>query len=153
MKPKRRLSDEEGEDLLERIIGYSFSGAEELLAVLVEVFERIPENNAETLLRERNVRFVLPWFSFAVPRYHFANQNEWLIALRSELHREEWNNRLYTVAHELAHAFLEHNGVLKSPDEQQALELAADRQVIKWGFEEELWCCPYNYLDRPTGQQ
>jgi hypothetical protein len=72
----------------------------------------------------------------------------WLVCLSSDILKRSKEEALYTIAHELAHAYLEHSrhvGVSKK-EEIREREDEADKQVIKWGFESELKETPWNYL-------
>ena len=66
----------------------------------------------------------------------------WLICITPDLFNDPIECILYLIAHELAHAFLDHD----LSQEDKAKEIEADRQAIKWGFEKELRATPYNYL-------
>ena len=72
----------------------------------------------------------------------------WLVCLSPNILKIKKNQSLYTIAHELAHAYLEHSrhvGVSKK-EEIREREDEADKQVIKWGFESELKETPWNYI-------
>ncbi len=50
----------------------------------------------------------------------------------------------YTIAHEFAHVYLGHPHLTQSID----IEIEADKQAIKWGFEEELRNAGSSYIYR-----
>jgi hypothetical protein len=79
----------------------------------------------------------------------------WLVCLSPEILKIKKNQSLYTIAHELAHVYLEHSrhvGVSKK-EELREIEREADKQVIKWGFKSELDETPWNYLYGEKGRQ
>jgi hypothetical protein len=110
--------------------------------MFVKVFERIPETDGETLL-EKNFYLVIP-FSNAVYKRRISPGECWLVFLQTDLWDQEKKNDeiLYTIVHELAHLFFEHD----AQSDLCAKENEADRKVIEWGFEKELRATPHNYL-------
>lgn len=123
-----------------------------VMEIFAEVFRRIGEKDSETLILKRNVQFVIPVSSTATPFFinPFMADNRpefggmipvWLISLSPDLIRGPRHEFMYTVAHELAHALLEHGS-----GDMSEQELEADSQVLKWGFKEELKKTPFNYL-------
>jgi hypothetical protein len=117
-------------------------GSYEFFERIVKVFERIPDADAEALLR-KNFYLVIP-FSNTVYRRNIISGECWLVFLQTDL----WDKRKtddevqYTIAHELAHLFFEHD----AQSELSAKEEEADRKVIEWGFEKELRATSHNYL-------
>ena len=150
------MSDEEwAYELSERILERAVTDTDILLSALIQIFKKLPENDLEILLYDRQVYFVCPRAHSAIPFEIIDPVNEkdektdklglkhcrmWFILLTSELLDQSANEIIYTVVHEMAHAFLEHKaGGLDN-------ELEADRQVVRWGFEKELRAIPDNYL-------
>ena len=114
----------------------------EFFETVVKVFERMPETDGETILG-KNFYLVIP-FSNTVYKRNIISGECWLVFFQTDL----WNQGkkddeiLYTIAHELAHLFFEHD----AQSELSAKEEEADRKVIEWGFEKELRATPHNYL-------
>ena len=110
--------------------------------MLVKVFERIPETDGEAILG-KNFYLVIP-FSNTVYKRKINSGECWLVFLQTDLWDQEKKDDeiLYTIAHELAHLFFEHDGGGRAC----AQEEEADRKVIEWGFEKELRATPHNYL-------
>lgn len=85
---------------------------------------------------------------------HLASKNErygkmigiWLVCLSSDILKRTKDETLYTIAHELAHVYLEHGKWASELDDFSKRELEADKQVIAWGFESELRQSPFNYI-------
>lgn len=123
-------------------------GNEQLLDVLVKVFSRLPENDAFEL-RNSRLMFLLPTTCFARDIHIFSSKDEhviWLIVFTTDLLEGSKAEFIYTVAHELAHVFLGHTMSQENMDSHKTKEIAADKQVVKWGFEKELRATPDNYL-------
>ena len=70
----------------------------------------------------------------------------WLVCLSSDILKRSKKESLYTIAHEIAHAYLEHPNAASKVEKSSKREIEADRQVIKWGFESELRHTPFNYI-------
>jgi hypothetical protein len=109
---------------------------------IVKVFERIPDTDGEALLRKK-FYLVIPFANTVYKRTLFSDEC-WLVFFQTDLwNRMKTDDEIqYTIAHELAHLFFEH-------DAQSDLckkENEADRKVIEWGFEKELRATPHNYL-------
>jgi hypothetical protein len=117
-------------------------GSYEFFERIVKVFERIPDADAEALLR-KNFYLVIP-FSNTVYRRNIISGECWLVFFKTDLWNQEKKDDeiLYTIAHELAHLFFEHD----AQSDLCAKENEADRKVIEWGFEKELRATPHNYL-------
>ncbi len=109
---------------------------------IVKIFERIPAADAEGLLR-KNFYLVIP-FSNTVYKRKINSGDCWLVFFQSDLWDQKRKDEeiLYTIAHELAHLFYEHDGGGRACEQEKE----ADRKVIEWGFEEELRATPHNYL-------
>jgi len=109
---------------------------------IVKVFERIPDTDGEALLRKK-FYLVIPFANTVYKRELFSSEC-WLVFFQTDL----WDNTkkdeeiLYTLAHELAHLFFEHD----AHADLCAKENEADRKVIEWGFEKELRATPHNYI-------
>jgi len=110
--------------------------------MLVKVFERIPETDGEAIIR-KNFYLVIP-FSNTVYKRKINSGECWLVFLQTDLWDQEKKDDeiLYTIAHELAHLFFEHDGGGGAYEQEKE----ADRKVIEWGFEKELRATPHNYL-------
>jgi len=61
----------------------------------------------------------------------------WLVCLSPDILKRSKVEAIYTLAHELAHVYLEHSKHFGIPKREGLLEREkeADKQVIKWGFE------------------
>jgi hypothetical protein len=70
----------------------------------------------------------------------------WLVCLSADILKRSKKASLYTIAHEIAHAYLEHPKTASKVEKSSKREIDADRQVIKWGFESELRHTPFNYI-------
>ena len=70
----------------------------------------------------------------------------WLVCLSSDILKRSKKESLYTIAHEIAHAYLEHPNAASKIEKSSKREIEADRQVIKWGFESELRHTSFNYI-------
>ena len=70
----------------------------------------------------------------------------WLVCLSSDILKRSKKESLYTIAHEIAHVFLEHPKTASKFEKFSEKEIEADKQVIKWGFESELRQTPFNYI-------
>ena len=77
---------------------------------------------------------------------HFTSKNGrydmmvgiWLVCLSSDILKGSKQESLYTIAHELAYVYLELPKTTGRIEEFSELEIEADKQVLKWGFESEL---------------
>jgi len=70
----------------------------------------------------------------------------WLVCLSSDILKRSKKESLYTIAHEIAHVYLEHPKAESELEKSSGREIDADKQVIKWGFESELRQTPFNYI-------
>ena len=70
----------------------------------------------------------------------------WLVCLSSDILKRSKKESLYTIAHEIAHVYLEHPKTASKLEKFSKKEIEADKQVIKWGFESELRQTPFNYI-------
>jgi hypothetical protein len=128
------------------ILGFTLAEHDQLRGVLMEVFERMPQEDLEVLIEERRIRFILAAWNQAI---HFPVPQAgdyYLLVIQSNFCDWPHSNQIYTVAHELAHAFLEHKAT------SVKIEFLADKQVVRWGFKEELKAVPNSYL-RGTGME
>lgn len=114
----------------------------QLQDLLAEVFERLPQEDVETLLEERQIRFILASTSHAI---YLPRGDHWLLVLGRGFLKYRQTEKIYVIAHEMAHAFLKHKGSSSAKH-----EFLTDRQVVRWGFEDELEAVPGSYL-RGTG--
>jgi hypothetical protein len=62
----------------------------------------------------------------------------WLVCLSSEILKRSKKESLYTIAHELAHVYLEIPKTASMIEEFSEKEREVDEQVIKWNFKTEL---------------
>ena len=98
---------------------------------------RLPQEDAEVLIEERRVRFLLATRNQAI---HLPAGDCYLLAIQSSFFNWSHSERVYVVCHEMAHAFLEHKAT------SAKAEFLADRRVVRWGFEDELESVPNSYL-------
>lgn len=131
-----KIDSEEIEALMLEI---AYPEHEQFRDLLAEVFERVPQEDAEILVEERNIRFILAVSSqsiyFPVP----LPADYYLLVLESTFCDWPHSEQIYTVAHEMAHAFLDHRPTGSSdPNFGDRRELETDEQVIKWGFENQV---------------
>jgi hypothetical protein len=61
----------------------------------------------------------------------------WLICLSSDILKRSKEEALYTIAHELAHVYLEIPKIASMIEEFSDQDKEADKQIIEWGFESE----------------
>ena len=128
-----------------RLHGCASIEKDKVVSLISKVFNRIPEDDLVVLELKRNVQFIMPAHATAEVIYvnpiadpEYGMVTVWLISLPPARAKHPEHEFIYTVAHEMAHVFLEHTGRVKSENPIKELELKADRQVIKWGFEDEL---------------
>jgi len=70
----------------------------------------------------------------------------WLICLSSDILKRSKEQSLYTIAHELAHVYLEIPKTASMIEGLKEKEREVDEQVIKWDFESELRQTQLNYI-------
>ena len=70
----------------------------------------------------------------------------WLVCLSSDILKRSKEEALYTIAHELAHVYLELPKTASMIEEFSEKEREVDKQVIKWNFESELRQTKFNYM-------
>jgi len=70
----------------------------------------------------------------------------WLICLSYDILKRSKNESLYTIAHELAHVYLELPKTVSSIEEFSEIEREIDEQVIKWNFKSEVQQKKLNYI-------
>ncbi|HAJ27073.1 MAG TPA: hypothetical protein DCG53_07490 [Syntrophus sp. (in: bacteria)] len=119
------------------------------------VMKKIPERDRFDL-QKKHVVVVLAdkTNSFCVPAWFILQQSEeictsisiHLIVLSPGIVERPRRSAVYTIAHELAHAYLGHSYFVNSDEEAKENEIKADQQVIKWGFKKELMSDPDNYI-------
>ena len=136
-----------------RVFGIGTMEKDKVVRIIESVFERIPPEDKLTITLKRNVAFVVPYNATAEVLYvnPMANPDTkmvpiWIVSLPKETFTGKEYECVYTIAHELAHVFLEHapNGKGETIRE---IEIAADKQVIVWGFDKELQLSPYSYIN------
>ena len=136
---------------------------DQLISIILEVLNRIPSDDRDVLTLGRNLRFVVPIINCTADRVVIfpspsINNNDspqpidvWLVCLNSEILKDPKDEIIYTIAHELAHVYLEHSkfgGAVLSKEDNNKREIDTDKQVIKWGFESELRKSKNNYIYR-----
>ena len=124
------------------ILGCRPTERDKFLDLLVKVFKRLPEEDAAILIEQRKIRVILATTNLAI---HLAG-GHWLLVLESGFFNWPHPEQVYTVVHEMAHAFLEHKAT------SAKVEFLADRRVVRWGFEDELEAVPNSYL-RGSGME
>lgn len=136
-----------------RLHGCASTDKDKVVSLISKVFNRIPEDDLFVLTVKRNVQFIMPADATtevifvkpkADPKYGMVPV--WLISLPPTRAKYPEHEFIYTVAHEMAHVFLEHTGRDESKNAIKESELEADRQVIKWEFEDELKETGHNYI-------
>ena len=70
----------------------------------------------------------------------------WLVCLSSDILKRSKNESLYTIAHELAHVYLELPKTVSSIEEFSEIEREIDEQVIKWNVKSEVQQKKINYI-------
>ena len=70
----------------------------------------------------------------------------WLVCLSSDILKRSKDESLYTIAHELAHVYLEIPKTASMIEGFTEKEREVDEQVIKWDFESELRQTQLNYI-------
>jgi len=70
----------------------------------------------------------------------------WLVCLSSDILKRSKKESLYTIAHELAHVYLELPKTASMIEGFTKKEREVDEQVIKWNFESELRQKQINYI-------
>ena len=127
---------------------------EKINRVFNKVLKKIPIDD-KVALSKKNVVVLLgeKITSYCIPIYLSQRSNNIydsievnIVALSSGIIDESISNSVYTIAHELAHAYLGHKQYVPSLSVAKNHEMEADQQVIKWGFEKELRANPDNYL-------
>jgi hypothetical protein len=107
--------------------------------------ERLPIDDLEELAYDRNIILIQPYGN-SFMRLDLENNRFMrelvIIFFTSNLCTLPMHEILYTIAHEFAHVFLKHPEWV---DRRDDIEIEADKQVIKCGFEEELKKCD-NYI-------
>ena len=131
------------EKIGEIIIGCRPTERDRLRDLLVEVFKRLPQEDVRILVEQRKIRIILATTNLAL---YLPTGDHWLLVLESDFLNWPHPEQVYTLVHEMAHAFLEHKvGSAK-------VEFLADRRVVRWGFEAELESVPDSYL-RGSGME
>lgn len=138
------------------VLGLECEEKEKLKTLIAEVLRRIPEVD-RFIFEKKGVRFVFPSSNCTAERIivnPMISKDEryhpmvaiWLVVLNHNIYKEPKNHALYSIAHELAHVYLEHTARSSGKEESFQREGEADKQVIKWDFENELRQTPYNYI-------
>jgi hypothetical protein len=72
----------------------------------------------------------------------------WLVCLSSDILKSSKEQSLVTIAHKLAHAYLEHSKHYGTPriEGPSEREIEADKQVIRWGFKSKLRKKHFNHI-------
>jgi len=119
-----------------------------------DVMKKIPEEEKSEIHRKNIVAILADKTnSYCCPVYFPQRGREItdlievnLIIFSPQIVKRTKPSAIYTIAHELAHAFLGHGITGGSMDMLREREIEADQQVIKWGFEKELKADPDNYI-------
>ena len=124
---------------------------DKIASIAREVLDRIPEDDLSDLDHNKKITFIyvdncLTHPLFLTPPTSGDLLSVWLIILETGFAKRKEHEIAYTIAHELAHAFLGHLPFAKNEKEAVDRERAADKKVIEWGFENELNKTSYNYL-------
>ena len=61
----------------------------------------------------------------------------WLVCLSSDILKKSRQESLYSIAHELAHVYLDHQTADRIEGFAE-MEIETDKQLIKWDFKSEL---------------
>jgi hypothetical protein len=175
--------DENNNDLIEwidcNIYGLNYCLEKiKLIALISEVFKRLPSEDREIIMYQRGVRFIAPISNNSVTEQvfidpistrnakttlcrcskcnepHFTPKNGrydmmvgiWLVCLSSDILKRSKKEALYTIAHELAHVYLEIPKTTSMIEEFTEKEGEVEEQVIKWNFESELRQKQLNYI-------
>lgn len=117
---------------------------------IANTLDRLPEQDLDYLLYNRVMRILQPVVSTVIELndLNLSVRDETgritLLVFHSDLCDKPLPEITYTIAHEFAHVFLGHatNDINVDKD----CERQADRQVIEWGFDDELRKTPYNYI-------
>jgi hypothetical protein len=127
---------------------------EKISNIFNKVMGQIPELD-RIGLEKKNVVVILgdKVNSYCIPLYFYQLSKEisdpievHIIVLSPGVIDVSVSETIYTIAHELAHAYLGHGQPVSDLNVAKNNEMEADRQVIRWGFEKELKACPHNYL-------
>lgn len=139
-----------------RLHGILSINRDRIIEIIRDIFQKIPEQDKDVLMYKRNIHFILPEtctadLIFANPLISSDERYGpmipvWLICLRNDLITNDKDEIIYTIAHELAHAYLEHSGTSSSLEQAKTLEIEADQKVLDWGFETELKNTPDNFI-------
>lgn len=130
-------------EIKRRIRGCSLPDKDKLLEAIIAVFKRIPEEDVAVLLSERDLYFITPETSQAIPFSMPGSTSDsssdsertlWIILLGRYLEKKDPKRITYTIACELAHCFLE---VTEDVDPQTD-KINTDAQLVRWGFQEEV---------------
>jgi hypothetical protein len=138
-----RVANVDPQQVKDLILGFRPGEHDRLRDLLVEVFQRLPEEDAEILIEERRIRFLLTTRNQAI---YLPAGDHYLLVLESSFLNWLHSAQVYTLVHEMAHAFLEHKAT------SAKVEFLADRRVVRWGFEDELEAVPNSYL-RGSGME
>lgn len=117
---------------------------------IAKTLNRLPEQDLDYLLYNRVMRVIQPVVNTVIVLndLNLSMRDEegriTLLVFHSGLCDKPADEITYTIAHEFAHVFLGH--ATNDINADKECEKLADRQVIEWGFEEELKKTPYNYI-------
>lgn len=123
-------------------------------SIFYKVVKNIHKEDVLTLAKKNTIVFLGDKItSFCFPLFFYQGSSKRsdpiavsFVSLSSSVTDSPSSEATYTIAHELAHAYLGHLQLSANLSDAQNNEMEADRQVIKWGFEKELRACPDNYL-------
>jgi hypothetical protein len=144
-------------DWLDQIVlGLDCKEKEQVKLLIADVLSRLPQKDRDKL-EKRGVHFIFPSSNCTAQRIiidpKIARDERfqpklpiWIVTLSQDFHKKSKTNAIYDIAHELAHVYLEHTQSSSGKEEFYQREIDADKQVIKWDFENELRQTPYNYI-------
>ena len=154
------MDDEEAYEIydwLDQIVlGFDCEEKEQVRLLIADVISRLPKEDRYKL-EKRGVHIIFPSSNCTAHRIiidpKIARDERfqpklpiWIVCLSKDFHKKPKEHALYSIAHELAHVYLEHTQWSSGKEEFYQREIDADKQVIKWDFENELRQTPYNYI-------
>ncbi len=113
-----------------------------------ECLARLPLADLREIVYGRNVHVVVALRNAVIDAepvlYDPGKGDRVLVVFVTNFSKCTPSEMLYTIAHEFAHVFLRHYDRTNWRGEDS--EIAADRQVIEWGFEWELREAGFSYI-------
>jgi len=145
-------SIEERKDLLgeinDQLLSGCFPADMKMYYWIPYTLSRLPREDLDYIMYDLRAEVTQICFNTVV-KLHFPAQpleeERIHVCFTSDLCKCSKSKIVYIIAHEFAHAFLGHHSMM-SFENPHALEIAADEQVIKWGFEKELKKSGISYI-------